>query len=65
MQSIDAPNEFVLVEVYKNEEAPAAHKETAHYQIWRDEVADWMDKPRSAMKFNNIFPSENAGWECE
>ena len=31
---------FVLIEVYRNPEAPAAHKETAHYKKWRDTVAE-------------------------
>lgn len=30
------PTQFVLVEVYKTAEAPAAHKETAHYLKWRE-----------------------------
>ena len=29
-------SKFVLVEVYKDDAAPAKHKETAHYAAWRD-----------------------------
>jgi quinol monooxygenase YgiN len=52
---------FVLVEVYRTPEAPAAHKETRHYQVWRDAVADMMAEPRSGVKMVNIFP-EDSGW---
>ena len=31
IQQADDPSRFVLVEVYRTAEAPAAHKETAHY----------------------------------
>jgi quinol monooxygenase YgiN len=27
---------FVLVEVYRTDDAPAQHKDTAHYAKWRD-----------------------------
>ncbi len=46
MQNKDAPSKFVLMEVYKNADAPAKHKETAHYAAWRDTVADMMAEPR-------------------
>ena len=54
---------FVLVEVYKTADAPAAHKETAHYKAWREKVADMMAEPRQARKFDNLFPGTTAGWE--
>jgi quinol monooxygenase YgiN len=60
-QQNDDPTRFVLVEVYRDEAAPAAHKETAHYQTWRDTVADMMVKPRQAVKFSNCFPDDD-GW---
>ena len=60
-QKNDDPTRFVLVEVYRDDQAPAAHKETAHYQTWRDTVADMMAEPRQAVKFSNCFPDDN-GW---
>ena len=50
LQQADDPARFVLVEMYEDARAPAAHKETAHYAAWRDAVADWMAEPRSAKK---------------
>jgi (4S)-4-hydroxy-5-phosphonooxypentane-2,3-dione isomerase len=61
MQQMDDPSRFVLVEVYRTPEAAAAHKETRHYQIWRDAVADMMDEPRSSSKYANIYPADE-GW---
>ena len=58
-QKNDDPTRFVLVEVYRDDKAPAAHKETAHYQTWRDTVADMMAEPRQAVKFNNCFPDDD------
>ena len=56
MQRQDDPTRFVLMEAYRTQEAPAQHKETAHYQAWRDAVAPMMAEPRTSVKFDNVFP---------
>jgi quinol monooxygenase YgiN len=61
IQDAGDPTRFVLVEVYRTPDAPAAHKETAHYKTWRDTVADLMAEPRQSRKFVNVFP-EAGGW---
>src|SRR5437660_11301787 len=61
VQQQDDPTRFVLVEAYRSADAPAAHKETRHYQVWRDTVADMMADTRSSVKFQNIFQDE-CGW---
>jgi quinol monooxygenase YgiN len=61
IQQEDDAQRFVLVEVYRTPDAPAAHKETAHYAKWRDTVAGMMAEPRSSIKFTNIFPRD-PGW---
>jgi autoinducer 2-degrading protein len=58
IQQADDPTRFILVEVYKTAEAPAAHKETAHYARWRDTVAEMMAEPRQGIKYSNLFPSD-------
>eukprot|EP00565_Helicotheca_tamesis_P004546 CAMPEP_0185727574 /NCGR_PEP_ID=MMETSP1171-20130828/3219_1 /TAXON_ID=374046 /ORGANISM="Helicotheca tamensis, Strain CCMP826" /LENGTH=203 /DNA_ID=CAMNT_0028396167 /DNA_START=9 /DNA_END=620 /DNA_ORIENTATION=+ len=63
IQQNDDPTKFVLVEVYKNGDAPAKHKETAHYLKWRETVADMMAVPRSAIKYKNHFPAVSGGWD--
>jgi quinol monooxygenase YgiN len=61
IQQLDDPARFVLVEVYRTPDDPARHKETAHYQTWRDTVAEMMAEPRSSVKYHNIFPDDR-GW---
>jgi autoinducer 2-degrading protein len=54
------PTRFVLVEAYRTPQAPAAHKETGHYQTWRDAVAPMMAEPRTSVKFTNLYPEDSA-----
>ena len=61
VQQQDDPTRFILIEVYRDDEAPARHKETAHYQTWRDTVAPMMATPRTNTKSTNVFP-DDAGW---
>ncbi len=61
VQQQDDPTRFVLVEAYRTLEASAAHKETKHYQVWRDTVAPMMAVPRSGVKFSTLFP-DDADW---
>jgi autoinducer 2-degrading protein len=61
VQQADDPTRFVLVEAYRTPDAPAAHKATRHYQVWRDAVAPWMAEPRTSVKFANLFPGD-AEW---
>jgi len=62
IQQMDDPTRFVLVEVYRSPEAAAQHKQTAHYQTWRDAVADMMVEPRTSIKYSNVFPAD-PGWD--
>jgi quinol monooxygenase YgiN len=62
IQQQDDPTRFVLVEVYRTPDDPARHKETTHYQKWRDTAADMMAEPRTSVKYTNIFPDEQ-GWD--
>ena len=61
LQQQDDPTRFVLMEVYRDAAANAAHKETKHYPIWRDTVAPMMAEPRTSVKFDNVFPDDQ-GW---
>lgn len=55
------PCRFVLVEVYRDDDAPARHKETSHYKEWREVVAPMMARARTARRLANAFP-EDADW---
>jgi autoinducer 2-degrading protein len=57
VQQQDEPTRFVLVEAYRTPEAPAAHKETPHYQVWRDTVAPLLAEPRSSVMYVYVFPA--------
>ncbi|MCX5638934.1 MAG: antibiotic biosynthesis monooxygenase [Planctomycetota bacterium] len=62
IQQQDDPTRFVLVEVYRTAQDPARHKETAHYQKWRDAMAEMMSEPRTNIKYTNVFPNDQ-GWD--
>jgi (4S)-4-hydroxy-5-phosphonooxypentane-2,3-dione isomerase len=61
LQRGDDPTRFVLVEAYRDADAPARHKETAHYAAWRDAVEDMMAEPRRSEKYTAVFPGDS-GW---
>jgi len=52
----------VLVEVYRDADASAAHKLTPHYAVWRDAVADMMAEPRASTRFTAVYPPDGEGW---
>ena len=49
LQSKDIPTQFVLYEVFADEDAALKHKSTEHYLKWRDTVAEYMNTPRRAI----------------
>jgi quinol monooxygenase YgiN len=61
IQQGDDPHRFVLIEVYRTPDDPARHKETAHYEKWRDAVEPMMAEPRRSTKYRNVFPDDQ-GW---
>ncbi len=61
IQQADDPTRFVLVEVYRNGDAPARHKETPHYNAWAAKVTDLLAEPRTRTTYGNVFPPD-AGW---
>jgi quinol monooxygenase YgiN len=58
MQQSEDRAKFVLVEIYRTAEASAAHKETAHYKLWRDAVMKMMVEPRQGIRYVNLFPGD-------
>jgi autoinducer 2-degrading protein len=57
LQQVEDQTRFLLIEVYRDEEAMKLHKETDHYRAWRDIVADIMVEPRFSQKYKLILPS--------
>lgn len=58
VQQREDPCRFLLVEVYRDAEAPAAHKKTDHYARFRDRVADMMAEPRRSLRYVNRYPED-------
>ena len=56
------PAHVVLVEVYQDGDASAAHKLTPHYAAWRDAVAEMLAEPRESARYSPVFPAGSEGW---
>jgi (4S)-4-hydroxy-5-phosphonooxypentane-2,3-dione isomerase len=62
IQDDDDPGHVVLVEVYRDADAAAAHKQEPHYAAWRDAVAEMMAQPRASTRFSAVFPAGSGDW---
>jgi autoinducer 2-degrading protein len=60
VQQQDDPSKFVLLEVYRDSEAPAKHKETVHYNAWVEKVTHMFEEPRTRALYTNVFPADEA-----
>ena len=60
LQQQDDPTRFVLIEVYRDSNAPAQHKQTAHYLAWAKAVSHMFQEPRTRAFYTNIFPAGDA-----
>jgi autoinducer 2-degrading protein len=63
IQQADDPTRFMLVEVYRTPEDAPKHKETAHYNRWREVAEPMLAEPRMRIIYSNIFPDEK-GWDA-
>lgn len=61
IQQTHDPARFVLVEVYRSEEATVSHKETAHYAAWREVAEPMMAEERTRVRYTNVYPPDE-GW---
>lgn len=57
----DDPTRFVLIEVYRDAEAPVKHKETPHYLAWAEKVTPMLAEPRTRQWCTNLDPADE-GW---
>jgi len=51
----------MLVEVYRTPDDSAKHKETSHYNRWREAVEPLLVEPRTRTIYRNVYP-DDAGW---
>ena len=58
IQQADDPSRFELIEVYRTPADPAKHKETAHYNKWRELAEPMLAEPRTRTVYENIFPAD-------
>jgi (4S)-4-hydroxy-5-phosphonooxypentane-2,3-dione isomerase len=62
IQQVDDCDRFVLLEVYDDEAAMKAHKETPHYAQWAAAVAPWMAERRKGVRYTPVFPEKREQW---
>ncbi len=56
MQQADDPTRFMYIEVYHDLESASKHKETKHYNHWREVAEPLLAEPRTRVIYNNLFP---------
>src|ERR1700685_2986558 len=59
IQQADDPTRFVLVEIYRDAQSHAAHRESTHYHAWVDRVADMLAEPRTRAIYRNVHPGDD------
>ena len=57
IQQTDDPTRFILIEIYKDADAPAQHRKTTHYLAWREAVEPMMAEARTRAEYSPVFPS--------
>ena len=62
LSKIDCDDEFLLIEVYNSDDAPLRHKETSHYNSWREDVADMMAELELLQNTQLYFQKTQTGW---
>ncbi len=59
VQSVEDPGEFLLWEVYVDEEAAAFHKSTPHYLAFREGIVELASKARYSDRYDGfLVPSD-------
>ena len=58
LEHTDDPTRFALYEVYRDDSAPAKHRETAHYNKWVQAVTDMLAELRTRTTYRNLHPAD-------
>jgi quinol monooxygenase YgiN len=56
LQQIDDTARFLLVEVYRSEEGPTLHRQTAHFEKWRSQAEPMLAEPRTRTLYDTLLP---------
>jgi (4S)-4-hydroxy-5-phosphonooxypentane-2,3-dione isomerase len=62
LQDSEDENVYYFYEVYRDEAALEAHRQTPHYEVWRN-AADTLDGPVERTATTTVFPADPAYWE--
>src|SRR5574337_2209824 len=61
VQDRDDPNRFYYYEVYRDEAALEAHRQTPHFKFYAEKTRDWMAAAAERRSGKNVIPAD-AGW---
>jgi Uncharacterized conserved protein len=61
LQDEKDPNVYYFYEIYKDQAALEAHRNTPHYAVWRG-VADVLDGPTEPTRCQTVFPAARPYW---
>lgn len=61
IQDRDDGNRFYFYEVYRDEAALAAHRETPHFKYYAGKTKDWLAAPTERRFGKNLIPAD-AAW---
>lgn len=65
LRNVEKPNKFLIIEVFRTDQAAKLHVRKPHNVLWRREVLNLLEMPRRIRRFKNIFPSVPAAWETK
>jgi (4S)-4-hydroxy-5-phosphonooxypentane-2,3-dione isomerase len=60
VQDQDDPNRFYYYEVYKNEAALEAHRQSPHFKLYAEKVQAWLAAPPERRFGKNLIPADDA-----
>jgi (4S)-4-hydroxy-5-phosphonooxypentane-2,3-dione isomerase len=59
IQDRDEANRFYFYEVYKDDVALKAHRETAHFKLYFEKTQPWLAAPPERRFGKNVIPSDD------
>ena len=60
IQDWDDPNHFYLYEIYRDEAALQAHRQTPHFKLFFEKSRPWLAAPPERRFGKNLVPSDEA-----
>lgn len=61
VQDRDDRNRFYLYEVYRDEAALEAHRQSPHFKLYAEKTSGWLDAPAERRFGRNLIPAD-ANW---